>query len=458
MENNPRRWSEAISIQRTVVLSILMLATATQLDLLSRRKRPSYEARARRICACAVSGEQVDGIAGWRKHFCRRHLLERNPMDSAALLRMRFETLAVRAGSERDGTGAIAPPLHLSTNYEHGPAGEHLHDYIYTRVDNPTQRRLETALAAVEGGEAALVFASGVAAGAAYFQSLPQGSHVLFADDLFYGFRSMAPSFFPRWGITWSSVDMADLTAVRGAIRPETRVLWTETPSNPLMKIVDIASLADIAHSAHARLLVDSTFPTPALLRPLALGADLTLHSTTKYLGGHSDVQGGALIFARNGDSFLEIKQIRTSLGSVASPFSSWLVLRGLRTLAARMRMHSANAREVATALSANKQVNQVLYPGLSTQPGHDIAAAQMTDFGGMLSIRVQGGAERAIKVASRTKIFVNAGSLGGPESLIQHAASVMHPAGSIPGDLLRLSIGLEHPQDLIADLESALN
>lgn len=378
-------------------------------------------------------------------------------METATPLKMRFETLAVHAGSERDATGAIVPPLHLSTNYEHGPAGERLHDFIYTRVDNPTQRRLETALAAVEGGEAALVFASGVAAGAAYFQSLPPGSHVLFADDLFYGFRSMAPGFFPRWGITWSDVDMTDLAAVRRAIRPETRVLWTEIPSNPLMKIVDIAVLAEIAHSVGAQLLVDSTFPTPALLRPLALGADVTLHSTTKYLGGHSDVQGGSLVFARNGDTFTEIKRIRTLLGSVASPFSSWLVLRGLRTLTARMRMHSANAREVAAALHANRQVREVLYPGLPTQPGHEMAERQMTDFGGMLSIRVQGGRNQAIRVASRTKLFVNAGSLGGAESLIQHAASLMHPPGAIPDDLLRLSIGLEHADDLIADLEAAL-
>jgi cystathionine gamma-synthase len=250
---------------------------------------------------------------------------------------------------------------------------------------------------------------------------------------------------------------MTDLAAVRHAIRAETRVLWTEMPSNPTMKLVDIASLSDIAHVAGAQLLVDSTFPTAALLRPLSLGADVALHSTTKYLGGHSDVQGGALIFAQSGNSFAETKQIRTLLGSVASPFSSWLVLRGLRTLSARMRMHSSNARDVASAQYTNKQISAVLYPGLSSHTGHEIAARQMTDFGGMLSIRVKGGRDQAIKVASRTKLFVNAGSLGGPESLIQHAASVSHPAGAIPDDLLRLSIGLEHSGDLIADLESAL-
>jgi cystathionine gamma-synthase len=294
-------------------------------------------------------------------------------MDARRLRRhkrwMKFETLAVRAGGERDATGAITPPLHFSTNYEHGPAGEQLHDYLYIRIDNPTQRRLESALAAVEGGQAALVFASGVAAGAAYLQSLPAGSHVLFADDLFYGFRAMVPKFLPRWGIHWSEVDMTDLAAVRSAIRPETRLLWTETPSNPLMKVTDIGSLAQLA----------------------------------------------------------------------------------------RMAAHSANAGAVARALEAHSRVARVLYPGLPSHPGQAIAQKEMDDFGGMLSFRVKGGRARAIEVASRVHLFINAGSLGGPESLIQHAASVMHPADRIPDDLLRLSIGLEHPEDLVADLEQAL-
>ncbi len=370
---------------------------------------------------------------------------------------MRFETIAVRAAAERDDTGAIAPPIHLSTNYEHGPAGEQLSPYRYARIDNPTQRRLETALAALDGGDAALAFASGVAAGAAYLQSLPAGSHVLFADDLFYGFRTMVPTFLPRWGLTWSVVDMTDLLAVRAALRPDTRLIWAETPSNPLMKISDITGLAGIAHAAGAQLLVDATFPTPALLRPLALGADVALHSTTKYLGGHSDVQGGALIFARRDERFAEIVQIRTLLGGVAAPFASWLVLRGLRTLAARMRVHSANAESVARALDAHPHVADVLYPGLASHPGHIVATQQMSGFGGMLSFRVKGGRARAIDVASRVRLFINAGSLGGPESLLQHAASVMHPADTIPDDLLRVSVGLEHPVDLVADLEQAL-
>jgi cystathionine gamma-synthase len=370
---------------------------------------------------------------------------------------VRFETLAVHAGAERDETGAIAPPLYLSANYEHGPSGEVLHGYLYARIDNPTQSRLERALAEVEGGQVALVFASGVAAGAAYLQSLPPGSHVLFSDELFYGFREMAPNFLPRWGIEWSKVDMTDLAAVRAAMRPATCLVWAETPTNPMMQVQDIVGLAEIAHKAGARLLVDSTFPSPALLRPLSLGADVALHSTTKYLSGHSDVQGGALVFARRDDTLSQVIQIRTLLGSVAAPFSSWLVLRGLRTLAARMRVHSTNAFIVAAFLELHPQVAEVFYPGLVSNAGHLIAKGQMRDFGGMLSFRVKGGRPRAIEVASRVRLFINAGSLGGAESLIQHAISVMHPAGAIPEDLLRVSIGLEHPEDLIADLKQAL-
>jgi cystathionine gamma-synthase len=379
-------------------------------------------------------------------------------MENEQLVPMRFETIAVRAGGERDDTGAIAPPLHLSNNYEHGPAGERLHGYLYARVDSPTQRRLESALAAVEGGCAALIFASGAAAGAACLQSLPPGSHVLFGDDLFYGFRAIAQSFLEGWGIEWSTVDMTDLAAVRGALRPETRLVWAETPSNPLMKLTDIEGLAEIAHAAGSRLLVDSTFSTPALLRPLSLGADFVLHSATKYLGGHSDVMAGALIFAQKDDQFQRIVQIRQLLGSVASPFGSWLVLRGLRTLAARMRVHSANAHIVAEFLASHPHVAKVFYPGLKSHPGYDIAREQMKNFGGMLSFRVQGGRSCAIEVASRVRLLINAGSLGGPESLIQHAVSVMHPPDGIPDDLLRVSIGLEHPDDLVADLRQALD
>ena len=250
---------------------------------------------------------------------------------------------------------------------------------------------------------------------------------------------------------------MSDNSAVRNALRPETRLVWVETPSNPLMKILDVTALAAIAHEAGAQLLVDGTFPSPALLRPLSFGADVVLHSTTKYLGGHSDAMGGALIFAQPDEQFHQIKQIRKILGGVASPFNSWLVLRGLRTLPTRMEAHSRNALIVASFLESHAGVVQVLYPGLTSHPGHLIAKQQMKDFGRMLSFRVKGGRKGAIDVASRLGLFINAGSLGGPKSLVQHAASVMHPADLIPDDLLRLSVGLEHPEDLIADLNQAL-
>jgi cystathionine gamma-synthase len=378
-------------------------------------------------------------------------------MENIKEVAMKFDTLSVHAAAERDATGAIAPPLHLSTIYEHGPAAEILNGFFYVRADNPIQHRLESALASVEGGQAALVFASGVAAGATYLQSLPFGSHVLFSSDLFYGFRAMASSFLTQWGLEWSEIDMSDPIAIQGALRPNTRSIWAEMPTNPSMRIVDLAAIARIAHDAGANFIVDSTFSTPALLQPLALGADVVLHSTTKYLGGHSDVQGGALVFALQDELFAATAHCRKILGSVAAPFNSWLVLRGLRTLSARMRVHSANAQAVADFLESSPHVAEVLYPGLVSSAGHSLAKEQMSGFGGMLSFRPRGGRSASLDVASRVQLFINAGSFGGSESLIQHAASAMHPADGIPDDLLRLSIGLEHPEDLIADLKQSL-
>lgn len=368
-----------------------------------------------------------------------------------------FATEAVHAGADRDALGAIAPALYLSTNYEHLPNGELLGDFVYTLYDNPMQHRLEEALAVLDGGAKAIAFASGTAAGATYLQALPQGSHVLFPDDLFYGFRAMAPELLPRWGVEFSTVDMTDLDAVSKAMRPNTATIWAETPSNPLMKISDIRALAEIAHAANARLIVDSTFATPALLRPLDLGADVALHSTTKYMGGHSDVQSGALVFKYHDTFYDSVVHMRKIFGSVASPFSSWLVFRGLRTLELRVKAHSANAIAVANALEANPRVLEVHYPGLESHPGYHVAKQQMNDFGGMLSFRVRGGAPAALEVASRVRLFVNAGSLGGPESLIRHVVSTSKPSDGVPDDLLRVSVGLEHPADLISDLEDAL-
>jgi cystathionine gamma-synthase len=371
---------------------------------------------------------------------------------------MEFETRAVHAAAEPDpATGSIAPPIHLSTTFEHGPQGERPHGFLYIRVGSPTQVRLEEALAGIEGGETALAFASGVGAGAAYLQTLPAGAHVLFHTDLYYTFRNVALEFLPRWGVDASFVDMARPEAIRDAIRPDTALLWAESPTNPRIQVIDLAAAAEAAHRAKAKLLVDGTFATPALQRPLELGADVVLHSTSKYLGGHSDVHGGALVFRTRDESVEKVARVRHLLGAVASPFASWLVLRGIRTLACRMERHSANALALARALEAHPAVERVHYPGLPSHDGHAIAARQMRAFGGMLSVQVKGGREAALGVASRVKLFRNATSLGGVESLLEHRSSVESPGGPTPDNLLRLSVGLEHPDDLIADLRQAL-
>lgn len=378
---------------------------------------------------------------------------------------MRFETVAVHAGGEPDReTGAVTPPIHLSTTFLHGPECEPLHDWAYQREGNPTQDRLEEALAAIEGGgpaSGALVFASGMAAAATLLQSLSAGSRVLFHRDIYSGVRQLALEFLPRWGTEPVFVNLADAAATAAALAAPgaaTTLVWAETPTNPQLEILDLRRLAQAAHAAGARLLVDGTFATPALQRPLALGADIVLHSTTKYMGGHSDVLGGALVFASTQDGLAEtVAKARRRLGGTASPFSSWLILRGLRSLSCRMERHSANASTLAKALSGHPALSQVLYPGLVAHPGHEVAARQMTAFGGMLALRVAGGRAAAVAVASRLKLFANATSLGGPESLVEHRASSDGPGTTTPDDLLRLSIGLEHPYDLLADLLQAL-
>jgi cystathionine gamma-synthase len=371
---------------------------------------------------------------------------------------MNIETLAVHAGGDPDPeTGAIAPPIHLSTTFEHGPATENLHGYIYVRDENPTQDRLEQALARLEGGEQALAFSSGMGAAMALLQTLEPGSHVVFPEDVYVHVRVAHQDYLPKWGIASSVVNMQSPEALAQALRPETRLVWVETPSNPRMNITDIAAVARLAHAVGALVVVDNTFATPILQRPLELGADVVLHSTTKYCGGHSDVQGGCLVLKRTEPLYAKLYHARMVLGPVCSPFNSWLVLRGLRSLPCRMERHTANATAVAKALAEAKPVQQVFYPGLTCHPGHAIASRQMKGFGGMVSILVRGGWDEAVAVASRVKLFRNATSLGGVESLIEHRASAEGPSSTSPKNLLRLTIGLEHPADLIADLLQAL-
>jgi cystathionine gamma-synthase len=296
-----------------------------------------------------------------------------------------------------------------------------------------------------------------MAAGAALLQALPRGAHVLLPDDCYYGYIALANDYFERWGLTFETVAMEDLEAVRSAVTGATALIWAESPSNPLLKVVDLAALAGIAHERGAKLVVDGTFASPALQQPIALGADVVLHSTTKYLGGHSDVQGGALAFAKKDALYEETLHIRKIAGAVASPFNSWLVLRGIRTLSARMRVHSENAMVVARFLAAHERVEAVYYPGLESHPRHDVARRQMSAFGGMLSFLVRGSRADALAVTTRTKLFLPATSLGGTESLIEHRQSSEGPGSRTAENLLRCSVGLEHPEDLVDDLRQAL-
>jgi cystathionine gamma-synthase len=371
---------------------------------------------------------------------------------------MRLETLAVHAGHMIDpATGAVITPIHLSTTFERAEDGSFPHGHSYTRSGNPNRAALEESLRLLEDGAAASAFSSGSAATMSVFQALAPGDHVIAPDDAYYGTAKLLREAFQPWGLEVSFVNMTELEQVREAVQPNTRLFWTETPSNPQLKITDITAVAEIAHSNGARCVCDNTWATPILQHPLALGADLVMHSTTKYLGGHSDVLGGGLV-AREDDAFFQkVRQIQTSGGAVPSPFDCWLILRGIRTLPYRMRAHSENAQRVATFLSQHPNVEAVHYPGLATHPGHDIAVRQMSLPGGMVSLQVRGGREEALGVAARMRLFTRATSLGGPESLVEHRASVEGPETRTPQNLLRLSIGLEHPDDLIDDLALAL-
>ena len=371
---------------------------------------------------------------------------------------MRLETLAIHAGGESDReTGALTPPIHLATTFKHGPAAERIAGYEYRREGNPTNDRLREAIAALEGGEAALTFASGMAAVTTLLETLPSGAVIAIPDDCYAGVRILATEFLPERGIVVHRVDMADLSAVRAACADGVALLWVETPSNPLMKLSDIATLAALAHEHGALLVCDNTFASPVLQQPLALGADIVMHSTTKYFGGHSDVLGGALAFKREDEFFAKVAHRLHITGAVLAPFSAWLTLRGFRSLPARMALHCSNARKIAEFLAAHPQVERVNYPGLVSHPGHELATRQMRDFGGMLSVQLSGGREAALAMAGKLRLFTNATSLGGCESLVEHRASTEGPHTTTPQNLLRMSVGLEHVDDLIADLAQAL-
>ncbi len=371
---------------------------------------------------------------------------------------MKIETLCVHAGHGPDlVTGAVAPPLHLSTTFERDADGEFRRGFIYSRTDNPTRAMLEHALAAVEDGAVAFAFSSGQAATHAVFQALRPGDHVIVPIFAYYGTPKLVREVFVPWGLQATFVDMRDLGAVRAAVKPNTKLIWAETPSNPLLTLTDIAAVAEIARTVGARVAVDNTWATPLGQRPLQLGADIVMHATTKYLSGHSDVLGGALVLRADDEFAAGIRLLQREGGGVAAPFDSWLVARGIRTLPWRMRAHTANATAVAQFLSTHPRVEATHYPGLPSHPQHDIARRQMQLFGGMASFQVVGGRAEALDVASKTRVFTRATSLGGVESLIEHRASVEGPNTVAPENLLRVSIGLENPDDLIDDLRTAL-
>ncbi|HXF74388.1 MAG TPA: cystathionine gamma-synthase [Actinomycetota bacterium] len=373
---------------------------------------------------------------------------------------MRFETRAIHVGQEPEPAyGAVNVPIYQTSTYAQPDVGKPIR-YDYARGGNPTREALQTVLASLEGGRHALCFASGLAAETTLLLTLSPGDHVLLPDDVYGGTYRLLARVLAGWGIAFDAVDMTDPERVRAALREETRVVWVETPTNPLLKVVDIAAVAEAAHAAGARVVVDNTFATPYLQRPLELGADVVVHSVTKYLGGHSDLVGGAVV--TSDDELAErLRFLQNAVGAVPGPMDCYLALRGVKTLAVRMEAHCRGARAVAAFLEGHPRVTRVHYPGLPSHPGHEVARRQMRGFGGMVSFQV-GSAEEAVRVARSTRLFFLAESLGGVESLIEVPAPMTHAsvAGSpleVPPDLIRLSVGIEHPDDLVEDLARAL-
>lgn len=391
-------------------------------------------------------------------------MIEKHPADADLPPEpLGFDTLAIHAGQQPcPATGAVVPPIYAVSTYKQDGVGGLRGGYEYSRSGNPTRTALEECLAALEGGVRGLAFASGMAAEDCFLRTIcSPGAHAVIPHDAYGGTYRLFAQVLERWGVSWTAAPLDDVQAVREAVRPDTRVIWCETPTNPLLGIADIAALSAVAHDAGALLVVDNTFASPYLQQPLALGADAVVHSTTKYLGGHSDVVGGGLVV-----SDLELGEqlafAQNAMGAVAGPFDAWLVLRGIRTLGVRMDRHCENAERIVAMLQQHPAVASVLYPGLPEHAGHDVAVKQMRAFGGMVSFRMRDGEQAAIDVCNRTKLFTLAESLGGVESLIEHPGRMTHAsaAGSqleVPAELVRLSVGIESVDDLLADLSRAL-
>jgi cystathionine gamma-synthase len=380
---------------------------------------------------------------------------------------MAFETRAVHVGSAPDpATGAVIPPIYQTSTFAQEGVGGHK-GYEYARTGNPTRASLEACLASLEGlapggPGGALCFGSGMAATSTLLQTLAPGDHVVLSRDVYGGTHRVIARVFAQWGLDHTAVDLTSMDELKQALRGETRVVWVETPTNPLLGIVDIAAAAELAHAAGALCVVDNTFATPFLQRPLELGADVVVHSLTKYLGGHSDVVGGALVTPL-GELYQRASFLQNAVGAVPGPMDCWLVLRGLKTLPLRMRAHCHNAGRVAAFLAGRAEVAEVRYPGLPSDPGHELAARQMRAFGGMVSFRPAGGVEAAGRLVAATRVFTLAESLGAVESLIELPGAMTHASvagtvAEVPADLVRLSVGVEHPDDLVADLAQALD
>jgi len=390
---------------------------------------------------------------------------QQQPTQREAHLKSGFETRAIHAGYEPDPTtGAVIPPIYATSTYKQDGVGGLRGGYEYSRSANPTRTALEGALAAVEEGERAFTFSSGLAAEDTLVRSTCRpGDHVVLPDDAYGGTFRLFDKVERAWGVEHTPAPVTDVDAVRAAIRPgQTRLVWLETPTNPLLNVGDIEALAAVAHEAGALLVVDNTFASPYLQQPLTLGADVVVHSTTKYCGGHSDVVGGAIV-VKDLDLAEKVTFHQNAIGAVAGPFDAWLTLRGLKTLALRMERHCDNAERVVDFLTSHPAVGEVIYPGLETHPGHEVAQRQMKRYGGMVSFRVNGGESQALAVCERTEVFTLGESLGGVESLIEHPGRMTHAsvAGTdleVPADLVRLSVGIETADDLVADLERALD
>jgi cystathionine gamma-synthase len=370
---------------------------------------------------------------------------------------MKIETIAIHAGNHIDDhTKAAIQPITLSTTFERGADGEYPGGFIYSRADNPNRKSLENVIAQLEGATDAAAFSSGNAAGGAIFQALGPGVHIIAPDDMYHGLRNQLLQVF-NGIIAVDFIDLSNLESIKQAIKPNTKLIWVETPSNPLLKICDIKSIATIAKDNEIMVVCDNTFSTPMIQRPLELGCDLVMHSTTKYFGGHSDVIGGALACIKDNDFWKRIKNIQVLSGAVPAPFDCYMTVRGIKTLPYRMRAHAENASKIAEFLDSHQVIEKVYYPGLLSHEGHKIALKQMSSFGGMLSFLVKGGSDEAKKVVNSVKIFTQATSLGGVESLIEHRASVEGPETKTPQNLIRVSVGLENTIDLIDDLRQAL-